>query len=206
MGFISRFLLPSEIDFNAALLEQAESSRSMINELYKTCVSDDKSALEVISATAQYARELKSRNMSQLLGVFITPYDKESIYRMITQLDWITLSVKHFQLESEVYDIHSLSEYEPILAILLEMAAALEDGISKLPAKKLDPIAASITLIHDQYDQVVEACAKSTARLLAQDDCKRIIRHKDMLLQLKEIAKRIHVTANTLEDMAIKVL
>jgi len=121
-------------------------------------------------------------------------------------LDWITLSVKHFRLESEVYDIHSLGEYEPILQILLEMAAALEDGISKLPAKKLNPIAASITQIHDQYDQVVEACAKATARLLAHDDCKRIIRHKDMLLQLREIAKRIHVTANTLEDMAIKVL
>jgi hypothetical protein len=41
---------------------------------------------------------------------------------------------------------------------------------------------------------------------MVQDDCKRIIRHKDMLLQLKEIAKRIHVTANTLEDMAIKVV
>jgi uncharacterized protein Yka (UPF0111/DUF47 family) len=206
MGFINKFLLPHEIDFNAALLNQAETARLIINELYKACVSDDKSALEVISATAQRATELKTQNMSQLLGVFITPYDKESIYRMITQLDWITLSVKHFRLESEVYDIHSLAEYEPILKMLLEMATALEDGISKLPAKKLNPIAASITRIHDQYDQVIEACAKATARLLAQEDCKRIIRHKDMLLQLKEIAKRIYVTANTLEDMAIKVL
>jgi len=41
---------------------------------------------------------------------------------------------------------------------------------------------------------------------MAQDDVKRIIRHKDMLLQLKEIAKRTHIAANTLEDMAIKVI
>jgi hypothetical protein len=33
-----------------------------------------------------------------------------------------------------------------------------------------------------------------------------IIRGKDVILQLKEIAKRIHVAANTLEDMAIKVV
>lgn len=206
MGFISRFLLPSEVDFNAALLRQAQTSRSMVNDLCNACIHNDRNALEKIATAAQHARELKTQNMAQLLDVFITPYDKESIYRMITQLYWITLSVKHFQLETEVYDTHSLSGYEPILKLLLEMATELEKGISELSGKKLKVTAHQTEQIHDQYDQVVELCAKATAKLLVLDDFKRIIRHKDMLLQLKEIAKRIHVTANTLEDMAIKIV
>ncbi|WP_456418193.1 DUF47 domain-containing protein [Thiolapillus sp.] len=206
MGFISKYLLPKEIDFNTALLQQAHISRTMVEDLHQACINEDKAMLASISTAALQARELKTRNMSQLLDVFITPYDKESIYRMITQLDWITLSIKHFLLETEAYGIRALAGYAPILKILVAMATALEEGISKLSAKALDAITPKTDQIHDQYDEVVEACASATAQLLAQDDIKHIIRHKDILLQLKEIAKRIQVSANTLEDMAIKIV
>ena len=205
-GFIGKYLLPREIDFNQALLNQAALGRSMVQELYQACADEDKNRLAALSTVAMQARKLKARNMGQLLDVFITPYDKESIYRMITQLDWVTLSVKHFVLETELYDIHELAEYEPILKILLSMANALEKGIANLPSKTLSMIAPQIAQVHDLYDEVVETCAKTTARLLNQDDIKHIIRHKDILLQLKEIAKRLHISTNTLEDMAIKIV
>ncbi len=144
--------------------------------------------------------------MSQLLGVFIAPYDKESIYRMITELDWISLSVRHFYLETEAYDIDSLGDYQPILRVIHDMAKALEEGVAKLPEKKLQAIDLRINQIYEQYNQVVEACAHQYALLLDQDDLKRILRHKEMLMQLKEIARRIHISANSLEDMAIKIL
>ena len=206
MGFIRKLLLPNEIDFNLALCHQVQASKLMMDELYKACVNDDISALQSITVTAKQARELKKQNMVQLLDVFITPYDKESIYRMITQLDWVALSIKHFQLEVEVYEAFYISEYEPIFKLLVDMVNALEDGISKLATKKLNLVASRTDQIHDQYDQVVGLCANANAELMKQDDFKHIIRYKDMLLQLKEIAKRIHVSANSLEDMAIKVV
>lgn len=205
MGFISKLLLPRQVDFNASLLEQAQICRAIIEDLCGACAANDTHLLSTIPATAQKGRELKDRNMALLLDVFITPYDKESIYRMITGLDWVTLSVKHFQLETRVYQLHSLSEYAPIMSLLAEMVVALESGIRALPARKLLPIGKSTDSIHDQYDEVVSLCARASAELLAQDDLKRIMRHRDMLRQLKEIAKRIHLAANTLEDMAIKV-
>jgi hypothetical protein len=205
MGFIDRFLLPRQVDFNASLLAQAELCQAIVGDLYKACMGNDTQLLDTIPDTARQGRELKDQNMALLLDVFIAPYDKESIYRMITGLDWVTLSVKHFQLETRVYELHSLSEYEPILSILRDMVAALVDGMRALPDKQLTPIARSATSIHDLYDELVSLCATASAQLIAQDDLKRIIRHKDMLLQLKEVAKRIHRAANTLEDMAIKV-
>ena len=206
MGFIRKLLLPNEVDFNQALSNQVEASKLMMDELYKACVNDDLNSLKSITLKAKDARELKTKNMLQLLDVFITPYDKESIYRMITQLDWIALSIKHFQLEVEVYEAFHLSKYEPILKLLVDMLKALQDGMSNLTSKKLNLVATSTEQIHDQYDQVVGLCANANAELMKQDDCKHIIRYKDMLNQLKEIAKRIHVSANTLEDMAIKVI
>ena len=206
MGLITRYLLPKEIDFSAALLSQAQSARLAITKLYEASRNDDADILEAIPGISSQAAQLKSQNMSQLLSVFITPYDKESIYRMITQLDWIALSVRHFYLETEAYDIDSLRDYQPILQVIHDMAKALEEGVEKLPEKKLQAIDLRINEIYEQYDEVVEACAHQYALLLEQDDLKRILRHKEMLMQLKEIARRIHISANSLEDMAIKIL
>jgi len=86
------------------------------------------------------------------------------------------------------------------------MATALEEGMSNLSTRDVRVIFSRIDQIHERYNDVVEKCAKATARLLQLNDCIRILRHKDMLLQLKEIAKRIHISANTLEDMAIKIV
>lgn len=205
MGFIQRFLLPREVDFDGALLTQAELAREMVTCLVETGKSDDTEKMTAIEELAVRARAAKEHNIKELLDVFIAPYDKESIYRMITQLDWVSLSVKHFELESHVYGIHSLAEYTPILEVLEDMAVRLEQGISMLAEKKTEPLADVNRRLHDAYDEVVTLCARATAELLLQDDIKRLIRHKAMLLQLKEIAKRIHVSANTLEDMAIKL-
>lgn len=67
-------------------------------------------------------------------------------------------------------------------------------------------ISLDIDLIHDQYDHVVMLRAQSAAELLKKDDYKNILINRDILAQLKEIAERIHITANTLEDMAIKLI
>ncbi|WP_456445881.1 DUF47 domain-containing protein [Thiolapillus sp.] len=206
MSFIKKYLLPKEIDFNAYLLDQARLGHVVVTDLYRAGTEDLPISQESIRLITQRARKLKTRNMEELLDVFITPYDKESIYRMITQLDWLVLSVKHFLLEARVYNIHCLGDYEPILKTLVVMSSALEKGIAALEGRKLSAITKPISHIHLAYDQVVESCAEATARLLSEEDCKHIIRHKDILAQLKEIGKRIQVTANTLEDMAIKVI
>ncbi len=205
MGFISKFILPKEIDFDSALQTQAGMTRMVVEDLHKTCINNDMTALNAITTHSEQARELKSKNMKELLDVFITPYDKESIYRIITQLDWIGLSVRHFKLEITAYGISSIHEYQPILEVLVKMATLLEQGITHLASKNPKTIAPDTELIHDKYDLVVTLCAQSVAHLLQQEDYKLIIMHRDILAQLKEIAKRIHITANTLEDMAIKV-
>lgn len=206
MGFISRFILPKDVDFDTALQAQARNTRIIVKDLHDACIENDMTLLGRISEHANEARLLKTKNMSELLDVFIAPYDKESIYRIITQLDWIALSVKHFQLETQAYGVSSIAEYQSIVELLLEMASLLEQCITQLSTKTPKTISLDIDLIHDQYDHVVILCAKSVAELFKQDDCKRIIMHRDILAQLKDIAKRIHITANTLEDMAIKLI
>lgn len=205
MGFIRKFILPKDVDFNSALRAQAHITRTIVEDLHSACVEKDASARAAISVHADEARALKKKNMKELLDVFIAPYDKESIYRMITQLDWVTLSVRHFILEIEAYGILSIQEYQPIFEVLVEMATLLEQGVIQLSKKSPKILTHEIDLIHHKYNHAVELCAQSIAKLLDQGDYKHIIAHRELLTQLREVAKRIQVTANSLEDMALKV-
>lgn len=206
MGFIQKFILPREVDLAAALQAQTTATKNIVHDLYAACIRHEGEAFSAIKEDANKSRAIKDKNMKELLDVFIAPYDKESIYRIITQLDWIALSVKHFVTEVEAYNIQALDAYRDIFEVLKEMASLLEDGFNQLSSKELRTIADTIDLIHDKYDLVVEYRARHMARLMQQEDCKYIIVHKEILAQLKEIAKRMHVSANTLEDMAIKIM
>jgi len=205
MSFIRKFILPKEVDFDIALQSQARIARMIVSDLHSACIDDEIKNLDSIIEHADEARTLKTKNMNELLDVFIAPYDKESIYRIITQLDWIALSVKHFKLEVEAYGVESIGSYQSIVELLLEMASLLEQCVTRLSAKSPRAISLDTDIVHDQYDHVVVLCARFVAALLKEDDYKQILIHRDVLAQLKEIAKRIHVTANTLEDMAIKL-
>ena len=205
MGFIRTFILPKDVDFDNALQAQAHITRMIVEDLHNVCINKDASAYTAISNHLDEARVLKTKNMKELLDVFIAPYDKESIYRLITQLDWIALSVRHFVLEIKAYGILSIQEFQPIFEVLLEMAMLLERSVTQLSKKNPKNLDQDINLIHDKYNHAVELCAQSIAKLLMQDDYKQFIMRKEVVTQLKEVAKRIQTTANSLEDMAIKV-
>lgn len=206
MGIIQKYLLPKEVDFNSALQKQVDASRNSVLDLCLYCQNNDRQALKAIIEDEHQSRALKSKNMHELLDVFITPYDKESIYRIITQLDWIALSVKHLVIELLSYKITCPHFYDTIFKTLAEMAEALDKTFIYLPQKQLGKILTNIESIHDNYDKTTKYCALAALRHLEKDDIKVYLAHKEILNQLKEVSKRIHVSANTLEDMAMKIV
>ncbi len=206
MGIIQKYLLPKEIDFNNALKKQVNASKHSVLDLCKYCEQKDMHALKAIVEDEHQSRSLKSKNMHELLDVFITPYDKESIYRIITQLDWIALSVKHLVIDLLAYKINCPEYYQPIFSTLREMILSLDKAFTYLPEKQLGKILRNIELIHDKYDETSKECALAALRHLENDEIKVYLAHKEILNQLKEVARRIHMSANTLEDMAMKIV
>ena len=206
MGFIEKFIVPKEEDFVSALKEQTGITRKIVDNLYEACINQTSEAFDSIRNEAEQMHKLRNTNMKRLLNVFLTPYDRESIYRLISQLDWVVLSVKHFVIEREVYGIESLEGYRHIFDILKEMANLQEQSVDQLADRKLNQLDDTIDQIHERYDLVVENCARAMAELFKNNDCINILRHRDIVAQLKEIGRRMHVTANNIEDMALKLV
>jgi len=206
MGLIQKYILPKEVDFNAALQQQVNASRNTVLGLCQYCLEDDIKALEMIKEDERECRTLKNQNMHELLDVFITPYDREAIYRIIDQIDWVALSVKHLITDLAIYKVKCPETYRPIFTALSQMADALVEGFIFLANKNLNEIVRVVNEIYVNYDETVEQCAIAAANHLENDEIKIYLAHREILIQLKEVAKRIHVSANTLEDMAIKIV
>lgn len=206
MSWIQKYILPKEVDFNTSLQRQIDASKHCITDLSSYCKQGDQSALKAILEDEHQSRALKSQNMAELLDVFITPYDKESIYRIITKLDWIALSVKHLAIKLKAYQVSHTDCYHEILDHLEDMMQHIESAFQLLPKKKLSNMLTHIETVHDQYDNIFNLCTLAGVQSLENNDVKAYLVQKEMLQQLKNIAMHIHLTANTLEDMAMKVV
>lgn len=203
-GFIQKYILPREVDFNAAFQRQTEATRLTVADLCSYCMHRDTAALVRIENDEHGCGEEKSRNMRELLKVFITPYDRESIYRVINQLEWVGLSVKHLALDLKIYSLDCPQDSLGILNQLHTMAEELSAGFSCLDKKNITQVTGIVNSIYADYDKAVELCSQANARHLQEDELKHYLAYREILLQLKEVAKRIRVTSSTLEDLVIK--
>lgn len=208
MGLISmlkKYILPDNVDFVKALQQQSLITNSVINDLYSCFIHLDENACETILNDEHKADEIKDKNMHDLLNAFITPIDRESIYRTVTGLNWIVLSIKHFAVEARAYEINDLNEYEKILKLIVEAGKALHSGFDALGNGNHDEVAKRAEEARFYYNEIVNAVVLEIAALARQDEWKKLFIYKEILTQLREIGKRVYITANTMEDIVVKM-
>lgn len=205
-SFIKKFILPKEVDFYTALVEHATLVDDIIHALYSCFIEGKEENCQKILASEHQVKTIKEKYISELLNTFITPIDRESIYRVITQLDWIAMSIRHFSLEAKAYDISILGDgYSDIIASLQKQSKNLVFGFQNL--KKSNPVvvAQHAQMIRDEYETLIENHIKKMAELADSNDPREMFTAKELLSQLKEISKRMQVCANSMEDIVMKM-
>jgi uncharacterized protein Yka (UPF0111/DUF47 family) len=202
---LKKYILPEEIDFFMGLRQQAEATRNTLNDMYR-CFSEgeEKSCLAVLN-NEHLAGALQKRNMNDLGRAFITPVDREAIFRAITHLDWIVISVKHLVMETQAYGLTDLRQYEHILLQLLGCADYLYQGFLSLEAKDMKETALKAEATRTLAHQLTETYVQAMAEVAKEDDIHLMFKQKEILSQIKSIAKRFHVAANTLQDITMKL-
>ncbi len=206
MSFLKKYILPKEIDFFEAMLKHSKAIESIVKNLELCFLQIDKNACERVLNDEANSKEIKKENIKNLLGSFITPIDRESIYRVTTELDWTAISIRHFILETNSYKIESLKEYNLIFHSLANMAKALSLGFWHLKDKKLEDVDRQCDEVRNIYDSIVSEYILYMAKLSKQTDIEKVFTHKEILFQLKDIAKRFHICANSLEDIVAKMV
>ncbi len=205
VSLIKKYILPKEIDFLAALDEHAMIIKKITDDLQKCFIEDNEKSCQAILQDQHQAQAIRDKNMKNLLNVFITPIDRESIYRVITELDWIAISIRHFIIEAKSYQIHKENDvYNALIKKIQLQAELLTAGFKTLKSNR-EKTAQSAKRVRDTYDALMDIYVKEVSSLVESKDMEKIFIHKELLSQLKEISKRMRMTANSLEDIIMKM-
>ena len=156
-SLIKQYILPKEVDFISSLQEHSSIVHKIVKDLYQCFIDANESSCNAILDDEHMAEVVREKNMNELLNTFLTPIDRESIYRVISQLDWIAVSVRHFVLEARAYNMATLhSGYADILKDIKEQSHMLNLGFINLKNSKPAVVAKNAQDVRDGYEKVVE--------------------------------------------------
>lgn len=205
ISLFKKYVLPQDIDFIAMLKEQSLAVHKMIKDLYECFISEGEKNCQSIIEDQHNTEIIKKRNMEMLLNAFITPIDRESIYRAVTQMDWVAISVKHFVQETKAYNIDKLIQYKEIFHLIYNASEVLNEGFEALGESAHAKVSRKADKTRMLADEISQIYIKEMVALSENSDFKKVFVHKEILSQLKEIGRRLHVTANTLQDIVVKM-
>ena len=205
MSKLKDWILPKEIDFFKLMSDQCIGTYRIIRELTVYYCSEHSGNPEYIFDLIVAANKNRSTNIRNLNATFITPVDKEAISRIFTQLYWVALSVKHLIVEINAYKIYDLKMYKNIFDLLFQEMSELSDGFNKLSKKEYDDTLKLIDHIIHLDNKLIKNYGIHLAQLFTEQNLQHILMHKEILSQLKEISKRIHICTNQLEDIVFKL-
>jgi hypothetical protein len=204
-SLIKKYILPKEIDFLSALNEHAMTIKKITDDLYRCFLENDAQSCEAILQDQHKAKEIRETNMKNLLDTFITPFDRESIYRVITQLDWIAISMRHFVIEVKAYNIEQLDErHEPLIKQIQLQAELLTAGF-KTVKSSAEKTADNAQRVRNAYDDLMDIYVQRMAELANSAETHERFVQREIFAQLKEISKRMQMCANSLEDIIMKI-
>jgi len=204
-SFIKKYILPKEVDFLSALNEHSMTIKKITDDLYKCFLQNDNRSCEAILQDQHKAKEIRDTNMKNLLDTFITPFDRESIYRVITQLDWIAISIRHFVIEIKAYNITQLDEKHAILIKQIQLQAELLTAGFKTIKTSANKTADNAQRVRDAYDDLMDIYVQRMAELAQCKETQKMFVQREIYSQLKEISKRMRMCANSLEDIVMKI-
>lgn len=178
----------------AALLDQFldadPSIRVSIGERMRTCEH------EMDEATHELLRKTNSS--------FITPFDREDIYRLANELDDVMDAMEAAVDLMGLYGVEELpDEMREQIALLNSAAALTADSMPRLRTmKNLTDYFVEANRLENRADQVHR---KLLARLFSESfDAITVMKLKDVAEQLEAAADGFEDVANTIESIAVK--
>lgn len=198
---LKQLFLPKETDFMAMLHQHVKEINTLVQTLLQPIEN-----MEQTNALLKAGEEaLRSENRA-LLDSFITPYDREALYRIINQLIWLKMSIRHFLLALHAFknptSLHPI--LTPLAAELQTLSAHLLEAIVLLQKRKTQQVNDEIVQLFNAYERFIEHNIALHTTIMHFTDTQQLFMAKELSSQLKDIAKRLRVCAMSVDDLLMK--
>jgi predicted phosphate transport protein (TIGR00153 family) len=200
-------LTPRETSFYdmfTAAAENLVTGAQILKELLGTPESERPAVRKKMRAAEHAGDELTHAVMRQLNSSFITPFDREDIYRLASTLDDV---LDHMDAAVDLVTLYTPLDLPKELADQVEvLERAAEVTAQAMPRlrslKDLQEYWIEVNRLENQADQVYR---QLLARLFSGEfDAMTVMKLKDVVEELESAADAFEHVANTVETIAVK--
>jgi predicted phosphate transport protein (TIGR00153 family) len=200
-------LTPRQTSFYGMFATSGENlvtGAKLLKELLGAEPQDRKAIAEKMRAAEHAGDEATHAIMRELNESFVTPFDREDIYRLASGLDDV---MDAMEAAVDLVVLYQIGELPPEIADqveLLERAAELTaDAMPRLRSMKdLSEFWIELNRLENQADQVYR---RLLARLFSGDyDALTVMKLKEVIDELEAAADAFEHVANTVETIAVK--
>jgi predicted phosphate transport protein (TIGR00153 family) len=202
------WFVPREAKFFEMFRQSADLLVEGAQELIR--LTDDLGNVELhvrnIKDIEHKADKVTHMTIDSLRKTFITPLERDDIYRLITKLDDILDYIEAASQRFHLYDIRSVTpEVKDLARIILRSAEAVRTAVAGLENMKnshaIVEKCVEINSLENEADQVMRS---GMAKLFREDlDFRDLIKLKEIYEMLESVTDRAEDVANIIEGIVL---
>jgi uncharacterized protein Yka (UPF0111/DUF47 family) len=202
-----RGILPKEVVFYD-YFEKLAALNLSISKLFLKMIEGQKNLIESsheIKKLESEAERLTRTSVDLIHHTFITPFDRDDIYRLLKGMDNFsddifaaTFRLTHYEISDMRPEAIDFAQIIHDCAIEIEIAVK---GLRKI--KKKDGIMKSCTKVHELEFRSDEILRNALASLYHQDDVHLLLKWKEIFERLERSVDRMEKVASIIEGILI---
>jgi uncharacterized protein Yka (UPF0111/DUF47 family) len=204
--WLSGFLEP-QTDFYDLLNQHAAKVLGGVQALREWMLSSERDErFQKLRDLENDADALKLELGRKLFDAFITPFDREDIFELVSRMDEVINAAKSTAREIDAFgvDPRTAPNVEGLLEILVE---GTEHLVTSIKALRNDLALASGQALlarkaENKFNKAYRAAMKD---LFQDDDIKKILRLKEVLRQMLNTAEKIDLVGDRLQHSIVKM-
>jgi hypothetical protein len=207
---IFQFLVPKDKKF-FPLFEQASANlvqlASILHEAVNLPLKERDELFLKIDELEQKGEDITRQTNLELSRNFITPFDREDIYSLITAIDNVADNLHGASSRMKLYQVEKITKsIRKLTEINLEACQLIDNAVKELrDLKKIKSITAACAKINKLEAKSDDVYNKAVADLFEnENDTKNIIKYKEVLSVLETAADKCKGVASVLESITVK--
>ena len=198
------FKRKESLNFYALLIQQAQVIRDAVQALCDFCQDPTQEKGDFVKVKEKEADDIRRELVDDINRTFITPIDRDDLYRLSTSIDdladyaWTTVK------EARIYDITPDDHLLAMARTLLQMADGLLVCMQKLE-KDHAGVAVEATKVKKLENALNVQFHQSIAELFEADDIKKILKYREIYNHMNHAADKGDFSADILLDIVVKL-
>ena len=207
---IFQFLIPKDKKFFPLFEEASKNLILIATELHEAVnapLKERENIFQKMTDLESKIEDITRQTNLELSRNFITPFDREDIYLLITAIDTVAGNLNGAASRMKLYQVDKITKsIRKLTEINLEACHNIDIAVKELRnfknIKNITDACARINKLENKSDNVYD---KAVSELFENEtDAKNIIKYKEVLSVLESATDKCKNAASVLESIAVK--